>query len=381
MNKSEVDKSFPEQKEIDTLLEGFKFTYPNKFVLEKAGFSCKLQGFGGYADENQLEFDIFIIDLNRNIFDFSAQLCYNDSDGNEKSVISNSLNTITGIPSGSKCTLSIKIKSISAREKTKPDYSEIVSKGTVQDSLDFMDRLKTGKNIISYSSQIMHFFKKGNKEQKIAAAHCIKNICTELEIEPLLKQFSNPEQLFANATKSQQQKSFEPAEDKHLAVDQPQKLPTYAFELPYVLAAVEDVDWKWDKEQTYNGLYGEVSMASGKHIPSGYVFLRVITAVDFPEDMVAVYLKENDKMPAFFIGLQTFHNEENVQNEKVGKINLNFLISLNMISNEFIGKPNFFCRPFAKSEMNSKLKDIIANSQKSSNDDLQVFKEYYEYDD
>ena len=207
----------------------------------------------------------------------------------------------------------------------------------------------------SYFFQVSYLSKNGTDEQKIAAASCLKSIFKKSDKAKLKKLPSLP------------------AKDKDLVVDQPGK-SIYEYNLPLELAATGIADWKWDEEQKVDGDYGEVSIAIGRHTPSNQVYLRAITSLAFPQDLVAVYLKPHAKIPTFFIGLKLLNNG------KIGQINLSDLLNLNLIIDQFIKAPGFWIRPFSLSEMNSNLKHLIANSWKSSDEDLDaIFKRYYEH--
>lgn len=329
-------KGCPNQEEIDSLCEGFQFNYPGAFIVEKEKNPFRLKGFGSWdPDKEQVQFQLIILGANPKTFRYHSTLIYSSS-GNQIKVKFNDANPFSGVPHGTNCTLSIQINPIDgAIMFLNPDFNELIRKKMVPETIAFMEAIKETAVAETYFFQLNYLSKNGTDDQKKAAAFLL-------------------------------QKIFKTSAKPNKAI--------YEYNLPLVLAAAPDREWNWEEPQNVDGDHGDVAIAIGTHTPSSRVYLRTITSLAFPENMIAVYLKPTSKIPAFFIALTKSNNE------KIGQINLSDLLYLSVITDQFIKAPGFWIKPFSLSEMNSNLKHLIANSWKSSSEDLDaIFKSYYEH--
>lgn len=329
-------KGCPNQEEIDSLCGGFHFNYPSAFIVEKEKNPFRLKGFGSWdPNKEQVQFQLIILGANPKTFRYHSTLTYYSS-GNQIKVTFDDANPFSGVPHGTNCTLSIQIMPIvDAIMFLNPDFNELIRKKMVPETIAFMEAIKETAVAETYFFQLNYLSKNGTDDQKKAAAFLL-------------------------------QKIFKTSAKPNKAI--------YEYNLPLVMAATGIADWKWDEEQKVDGDHGEVSIAIGRHTPSSQVYLRTVTSRAFPQDMIAVYLKPQSKIPTFFIGLKLLNNE------KIGQINLSDLLYLKVITDQFIKAPEFWILPFSLTEMNSNLKHLIANSWKSSHEDLDaIFKSYYEH--
>lgn len=358
------------QNLLDDFLKDFEFTYPKPFILQNEQF--KVTGFASWDHENhKKEFQIVLNILKGNKTPFNyykVVLAFNDPQTNLVNYVTfEGASPLDPLPeNNTSCKLSIKLFAAPLRLVDK--LCNAIKNGEDSQSLEILEIVrKRGKEAVYLLPQILYLANSGTTDQQIAAAHCLGNIDTEWGQE-VLKRLGGD---FAKA-KLKKLPSL-PAKDKDLVVDQPGK-DIYKYNLPLELAATGIADWKWDEEQKVDGDHGEVSIAIGRHTPSSQVYLRTVTSRAFPQDMIAVYLKPQSKIPTFFIGLKLLNNQ------KIGKINLSDLLYLKVITDQFIKAPEFWILPFSLTEMNSNLKHLIANSRKSSHENLDpIFKRYYEH--
>ena len=380
MNHSKTEKGFPKQEDIDTLLFGFEFNYPIAFELKKAGIPLRLSGFGSWdPDQEKVQFQLIFLGANPKTFTYKSTLLYKNSTGNQIKVSFDDTNPITGVPHGTKCSLSIQIIPIASAPKVflELDFCEILRKGTPQESVAFMEKYLAKdikrKSFLSMSlfhqmPQLDYIFKEGTTEQKVAAWPSFK----ERIFRYLFKE-GTTEQKFAAAhflgnigadwgIGALEKLSSDQDAPGELTFDQPAKNQnlTYDFNFPLAMAEAgkddSGNDWVYGESESFDGCYGKVQASIDIFQPNNTRWLKISTSVEFPQEMVAVFLGDELNKPCFFVGLQN----------QVGRICIDHLLVLNLVHKDFLVNPKYQLRPFAIEEMgSSRLKDKMYASYKS----------------
>ena len=370
MNHSKTEKGFPKQEDINTLLFGFEFNYPIAFELKKAGIPLRLSGFGSWdPDQEKVQFQLIMLGGNPKTFTYKSTLLYKPSTGNQITVNFDDANLITGVPHGTKCSLSIQIIPIASAPKgfLELDFCEILRKGTPQESVAFLNKYlaedSKRKSFLSISlfhqmPQLDYIFKEGTTEQKVAAWPSFK----ERIFRYLFKE-GTTEQKFAAAhflgnigadwgIGALEKLSSDQDAPGELTFDQPAKNqnPIYEFSFPLAMAAAgkDDSDWVYGQKESFDGCYGKVEASIDFFTPNNSRWLKISTSVKFPEEMVAIFLGDEIKVPGFFVALEN----------KEGRICLNHLLVLKLVDINFLVNPKFQLRPFGIEEMgSSRLRD------------------------
>lgn len=313
VNRSDLSTIEVNQTYLDKLLSGFLFRFPQPFFLTKDNNSIQVSGIPILSEDSEkTDYCICVNNpetmLFKTIRKFKAIIIALQPSGNTKTLKINGSETIDAseIETNSLCSLAIILEKL--KVSTDAENAEAFA---VVDDWNSIDTSKLSDSEIGEALKIIF-----GKIQKAKL--------------PIL---DAPRDLTLN--------------------HQPEKnqSPIYEFSFPLAMSAAgkDDSDWVYGKSESFDGCYGKVQASIDTFQPNNSSWLRITTSVEFPQEMVAIFLGEEIKVPGFFVGL------ENVGLQNRGRICLNHLLVLKLVDNEFLANPKFQLRPFNVTEMGSSI--------------------------